>query len=203
MRSSNSAHGGERYPNSPLMMSLFDQAVSRAQPRSRARRGASRARRRSRQRRRAYGVGGRLAAAGEGESGRPNLLFSRRYWRAQISVWCPGKDSNLHGLHRWYLKPVRLPIPPPGPGGVIRAAAGRCQWRGGTPAGDPSIPAPRGSCGSLQAPALLTTRQDFQRVRRQKLSLCPFFRLGGLSRPGKKLKAQRKEMKIRHKEMKI
>jgi hypothetical protein len=33
-----------------------------------------------------------------------------------LGRWCPGKDSNLHGLHRWYLKPVRLPIPPPGHG---------------------------------------------------------------------------------------
>src|SRR5262249_13756391 len=32
------------------------------------------------------------------------------------AFWCPGKDSNLHGLHHWYLKPARLPIPPPGPG---------------------------------------------------------------------------------------
>src|SRR5438045_3709599 len=29
-------------------------------------------------------------------------------------VWCPGEDSNLHGLRHWYLKPARLPIPPPG-----------------------------------------------------------------------------------------
>ena len=28
--------------------------------------------------------------------------------------WCPGEDSNLHGLRHWYLKPARLPIPPPG-----------------------------------------------------------------------------------------
>src|SRR6185312_538297 len=30
--------------------------------------------------------------------------------------WCPGEDSNLHGFHHWYLKPARLPIPPPGHG---------------------------------------------------------------------------------------
>jgi hypothetical protein len=28
--------------------------------------------------------------------------------------WCPGEDSNLHGVTRCYLKAVRLPIPPPG-----------------------------------------------------------------------------------------
>jgi hypothetical protein len=28
--------------------------------------------------------------------------------------WCPGEDSNLHDLRHWYLKPARLPIPPPG-----------------------------------------------------------------------------------------
>ena len=33
---------------------------------------------------------------------------------ADLFRWCPGEDSNLHGFHRWYLKPVRLPIPPPG-----------------------------------------------------------------------------------------
>ena len=30
------------------------------------------------------------------------------------SSWCPGEDSNLHVLQHWYLKPARLPIPPPG-----------------------------------------------------------------------------------------
>src|SRR5579862_667108 len=28
--------------------------------------------------------------------------------------WCPGEDSNLHELLHWYLKPARLPVPPPG-----------------------------------------------------------------------------------------
>ena len=28
--------------------------------------------------------------------------------------WCPGEDSNLQGSLHWYLKPARLPIPPPG-----------------------------------------------------------------------------------------
>jgi hypothetical protein len=31
-----------------------------------------------------------------------------------LAVWCPEEDSNLHALQRWYLKPVRLPIPPSG-----------------------------------------------------------------------------------------
>ena len=171
MRSSNSAHGGERYPNSPLMMSLFDQAVSRAQPRSRARRGASRARRRSRQRRRAYGVGGRLAAAGEGELDDLTYCFLAVIGGPKYPCGAQERTSNLHGLHRWYLKPVRLPIPPPGPGGVIRAAAGRCQWRGGTPAGTLRFLPQEGAAGLFRR-SLLTTRQDFQRVRRQKLSLC-------------------------------
>src|SRR5579871_6985177 len=29
-------------------------------------------------------------------------------------MWCPGEDSNLHELLHWYLKPARLPVPPPG-----------------------------------------------------------------------------------------
>ena len=37
--------------------------------------------------------------------------------------WCPGKDSNLHGLHHWYLKPARLPIPPPGQRATHRGSA--------------------------------------------------------------------------------
>ena len=34
-------------------------------------------------------------------------------------------NSNLHGLHRWYLKPVRLPIPPPGHRPLLKSAGGR------------------------------------------------------------------------------
>jgi hypothetical protein len=29
---------------------------------------------------------------------------------------CPGQELNLHGLPRYHLKVVRLPIPPPGRG---------------------------------------------------------------------------------------
>ena len=29
-----------------------------------------------------------------------------------INDWCERRDSNSYVLRRWYLKPVRLPIPP-------------------------------------------------------------------------------------------
>jgi hypothetical protein len=51
------------------------------------------------------------------------------------SKWCPGEDSNLHGFHHWYLKPARLPIPPPGhatwaSGAHIGCCPSACQrWR--------------------------------------------------------------------------
>ena len=47
------------------------------------------------------------------------------------NIWCPGEDSNLHGLHHWYLKPARLPIPPPGPGGLSIGADQCCQSEAG------------------------------------------------------------------------
>ena len=50
------------------------------------------------------------------------LTYLRRI--ANPTDWCPGKDSNLHGLHRWYLKPVRLPIPPPGHRPLLKRAGG-------------------------------------------------------------------------------
>src|SRR5258707_4726031 len=34
-----------------------------------------------------------------------------------VDGWCPGEDSNLHELLHWYLKPARLPVPPPGQDG--------------------------------------------------------------------------------------
>ena len=34
--------------------------------------------------------------------------------KALVREWCPGGDSNPHGLPRYHLKVVRLPIPPPG-----------------------------------------------------------------------------------------
>ncbi len=44
------------------------------------------------------------------ERGFPDLFGFLRKVR-----WCPGEDSNLHGRNgHWYLKPARLPIPPPG-----------------------------------------------------------------------------------------
>src|SRR5271166_1682622 len=45
------------------------------------------------------------------------LAYLNNLERSRTPMWCPGKDSNLHGFRRWYLKPVRLPIPPPGHGG--------------------------------------------------------------------------------------
>ena len=42
-----------------------------------------------------------------------------------IQSWCPGEDSNLHELLHWYLKPARLPVPPPGQGcGAYNRGAG-------------------------------------------------------------------------------
>ena len=46
-------------------------------------------------------------------------VFFGHSWRV---LWCPGEDSNLHSFHYWYLKPARLPIPPPGQRGSLRAA---------------------------------------------------------------------------------
>ena len=43
--------------------------------------------------------------------------------RPQSTIWCPGEDSNLHGFHHWYLKPARLPIPPPGQRGLLTGRA--------------------------------------------------------------------------------
>ena len=64
----------------------------------------------------------------QGTRPEPGLLFSVnfnvQFWlRARKPTkslfknadWCPGEDSNLHDLRHWYLKPARLPIPPPGP----------------------------------------------------------------------------------------
>lgn len=57
-----------------------------------------------------------------------------------------------------------------------------------------------GNRHSEEPPALLNTRQGFQRVRRQNLSL---FSPRSAVRPGgKELKAQCKELKAKHKEMK-
>ena len=67
------------------------------------------------------------------------MVFGQ-FGRLKTSKWCPGKDSNLHGLHRWYLKPVRLPIPPPGHGALHSCGGGRmsmARW-----AAAPSLRAP-------------------------------------------------------------
>ena len=38
--------------------------------------------------------------------------FDRRRAREKLDRWCGRRDSNPHDFRRWYLKPVRLPIPP-------------------------------------------------------------------------------------------
>ena len=43
--------------------------------------------------------------------------------RTEKGAWCPGEDSNLQGSLHWYLKPARLPIPPPGQGEEMRGRA--------------------------------------------------------------------------------
>ncbi len=43
---------------------------------------------------------------------------------APQTTWCPGEDSNLHELLHWYLKPARLPVPPPGQVGRLSRGAG-------------------------------------------------------------------------------
>src|SRR3984893_19078425 len=53
-------------------------------------------------------------------------------WRVKnrrLRNWCPREDSNLHGFHHWYLKPARLPIPPPGPVFLIGGKTPFCQSR--------------------------------------------------------------------------
>src|SRR5258707_9832229 len=40
-----------------------------------------------------------------------------------VDGWCPGEDSNLHELLHWYLKPARLPVPPPGQDGCRKRGA--------------------------------------------------------------------------------
>jgi hypothetical protein len=49
---------------------------------------------------------------------------------ARNSFWCPGEDSNLHELLHWYLKPARLPVPPPGLKGRFREAQQSTHWVG-------------------------------------------------------------------------
>src|SRR5450432_2561531 len=49
-------------------------------------------------------------------SGRPPISTNLHQKKCVTDciVWCPGEDSNLHELLHWYLKPARLPVPPPG-----------------------------------------------------------------------------------------
>ena len=43
----------------------------------------------------------------------PRRLFSPDFSIARaILKWCERSDSNRHGVNRWNLNPVRLPVPP-------------------------------------------------------------------------------------------
>ena len=73
------------------------------------------------------------------ESGEMSLIlfeFLDNYEHWRTVLWCPGKDSNLHGLHRWYLKPVRLPIPPPGHWRLHKGGRARLSIAGSRQSGD-------------------------------------------------------------------
>ena len=56
---------------------------------------------------------------------RTGILRSRGRRARKEGSWCPGEDSNLHGSLHWYLKPARLPIPPPGQGWESRDRGSR------------------------------------------------------------------------------
>jgi hypothetical protein len=53
---------------------------------------------------------------------RPRRCMDIQLWTwatcGVFEKWCPGEDSNLHELLHWYLKPARLPVPPPGQGSL-------------------------------------------------------------------------------------
>ena len=48
--------------------------------------------------------------------------------RLQQLSWCPRRDSNSHDRSRGILSPLRLPIPPLGPGQLAIVLAVRCQF---------------------------------------------------------------------------
>ncbi len=87
----------------------------------------------------------------------------------QTLFWCPGEDSNLHGLHHWYLKPARLPIPPPGPGRLFEAAGPDCQ----RPLGDIGDGPPLSAVQPEISP-LITGPKSCQRVP-SNFSICICF----------------------------
>src|SRR4029453_13282126 len=77
-----------------------------------------------------------LDCAGQEPGARAYFAAAGAGW-LQGRRWCPGEDSNLHGSLHWYLKPARLPIPPPGQGWESRRGVpGRgAQSPGGIPGG--------------------------------------------------------------------
>ena len=50
------------------------------------------------------------------------------FLRLQKLSWCPRRDSNSHDRSRGILSPLRLPIPPLGPGQPSIVLAVRCQF---------------------------------------------------------------------------
>ena len=91
----------------------------------------------------------------------------------------PGKDSNLHGFHRWYLKPVRLPIPPPGHGRIFWEKQAECQWRAAASLRKPDQHAGRQTSSMLVGSASRCNRSAADRAKRSRSA----GRLAGAIRP--------------------
>src|ERR1700735_4746266 len=61
----------------------------------------------------------------------PEAPYRTRSYLRLFMRWCPGEDSNLHELLHWYLKPARLPVPPPGQDGSASREEQKCTHWGG------------------------------------------------------------------------
>src|SRR6202041_686064 len=84
------------------------------------------------------------------QAGQPPIAARAKHRECSVEIdgWCPGEDSNLHELLHWYLKPARLPVPPPGQDGSASREAQKCtHWVGACQSGDPlgTRRRPRGS----------------------------------------------------------
>src|SRR5271169_4104531 len=79
---------------------------------------------------------GAIWCASPKRSSRPLPKYAALRGSERSPAWCPGEDSNLHELLHWYLKPARLPVPPPGQDGSADEALESthptrpCQLRG-------------------------------------------------------------------------